>query len=168
MVKVAKKVFVFLGMPEGNEIGFSVKLPESGKMALTLPFTEPTGYGLGKSGWITAKITAADAPMDLFCEWIDESYRAVAPRKLVAAREADVGPSAGTHKPAKTGAKKSSAKKTGAKKTSEKKTSEKKTGAKKASAKKASEKKTSEKKASARPITKKSIAKARGTRLRSS
>ena len=54
-------------------------------MALLLPFTVPTGYGLGKSGWVTAKLAdGEDAPVELFKEWIDESYRAQAPKRLVA------------------------------------------------------------------------------------
>ena len=61
----------------------TVKLPESGQMALTLPFASPTGYGMGKYGWVTAHVTAKNAPLDLLKAWIDESYRAVAPKKLV-------------------------------------------------------------------------------------
>jgi hypothetical protein len=54
-------------------------------MALTLPFTSPTGYGLGKSGWVTATFGPKEAPpLDLLEDWIDESYRAQAPKKLVA------------------------------------------------------------------------------------
>ena len=50
-----------------------------------LPFTEPTGYGLGKSGWVSAKFPPAEKlPLDLLKAWIDESYRAQAPKKLVA------------------------------------------------------------------------------------
>lgn len=83
VIKVGKKVFVFMGVPEGC-LSLSVKLPESQMVALMLPFTEPTGYGLGKSGWITARFEAEDgAPEDLLREWIEESYRAVAPKKLV-------------------------------------------------------------------------------------
>ncbi len=53
-------------------------------MAVDLPFAEPTGYGLGKSGWVTASFTkVADVPLDLLKSWIDESYRAIAPKKLV-------------------------------------------------------------------------------------
>jgi hypothetical protein len=54
-------------------------------MALTLPFASPTGHGLGRSGWVTASFGAKDAPpLDLLEDWIDESYRAQAPKKLVA------------------------------------------------------------------------------------
>ena len=51
-----------------------------------LPFTEPTGYGLGKSGWVTAKFDDTP-PLPLLKEWLDESYRAQAPKKLQAMLE---------------------------------------------------------------------------------
>jgi hypothetical protein len=61
-----------------------VKLPGSAGIALGLPFCEPTGYGLGKSGWVTARFGEREKPpVDLLERWIDESYRAVAPRRLV-------------------------------------------------------------------------------------
>jgi predicted DNA-binding protein (MmcQ/YjbR family) len=83
-IKVKGKVFLFLGRPEAA-LSLSAKLPQTGEMALTLPFAEPTGYGLGKSGWVTATFGAQERPpLDLLFAWIDESYRAVAPRKLVA------------------------------------------------------------------------------------
>ena len=82
VIKVRNKVFLFLG--KGEPFGLSVKLPESSAMALSLPFTEPTGYGLGKSGWITARFEKGRRPpLELLAAWIDESYRAVAPKTLV-------------------------------------------------------------------------------------
>ena len=85
VIKVGKKVFVFLGMADGDELGLSVKLPESGPMALLLPFAQPTGYGLGKSGWVSARFAASDdPPLGMLQEWIDESYRSVAPRTMTA------------------------------------------------------------------------------------
>ena len=82
VVKVKGKVFVFLGREE--PLGISVKLPQSRLMALALPFASPTGYGLGKSGWVTAQFGPKDKPpMDVLKAWIDESYRAVAPKTLV-------------------------------------------------------------------------------------
>ena len=66
--------------------GLSVKLPQSGEAVLReFPFTEPTGYGLGKSGWVSARFSAKQkVPTELLTEWIEESYRAIAPAKLVA------------------------------------------------------------------------------------
>ncbi len=64
---------------------FTAKLPESQSMALTLPFAELTGYGMGKSGWVTAKFQGRDeVPVGLLVQWIEESYRAIAPKKLAA------------------------------------------------------------------------------------
>jgi len=84
VVKVASKVFVFLGRAEGG-LSMSVKLPGSATFALGLPFASPTGYGLGKSGWVTARFEAGERPpVDLLKRWIDESYRAVAPKRLAA------------------------------------------------------------------------------------
>lgn len=83
-IKVKKKMFVILGGTDERK-SVTVKLPSSGRMALLLPFTSPTGYGLGKSGWVTSEFGPTDAvPVDRLCEWIEESYRAIAPKKLVA------------------------------------------------------------------------------------
>ena len=82
-IKVKDKVFLFL-RADADEISFSVKLPQSGYQALALPFVEPTHYGLGRHGWVTVRLPAKGrhAVEDLKA-WIDESYRAVAPKKLV-------------------------------------------------------------------------------------
>jgi predicted DNA-binding protein (MmcQ/YjbR family) len=85
VVKVRGKVFAFLGRPEEGGLGLSVKLPGSATLALDLPFASPTGYGLGKSGWVTARFSPRERPpVELLKRWIDESYRAVAPKTLVA------------------------------------------------------------------------------------
>lgn len=83
-IKVRSKVFLFMRCDD-NGLSLSVKLPESLEDALSLPFTEPTHYGLGKHGWVTATFRpATTVPTELLQEWIAESYRAVAPKKLVA------------------------------------------------------------------------------------
>jgi len=81
VIKVRNKVFVFLG--KGEPFSLSVKLPHSSALALSLPFATPTAYGLGKSGWVTALFDRRKPPLDLLAAWIDESYRAVAPKTLV-------------------------------------------------------------------------------------
>jgi hypothetical protein len=60
VAKLGGKVFVFLGARPvaGGPMGLSAKLPESGPDALDLPFAKPTGYGLGRSGWVTARFEA--------------------------------------------------------------------------------------------------------------
>ena len=84
-IKVKGKSFVFLGGDKNaKELSVSVKLPQSRDMAADLPFAEPTGYGLGKSGWVTARFDkVSEVPLELLRSWIDESYRAIAPKKLV-------------------------------------------------------------------------------------
>jgi predicted DNA-binding protein (MmcQ/YjbR family) len=83
-IKVKGKAFIFMGN-EAERFGLSVKLPVSASGALMLPFCSPTGYGLGKSGWVTAEFKSGDKiPLDWIKSWIEESYRAVAPKKLVA------------------------------------------------------------------------------------
>jgi len=84
-IKIKKKVFVFLYFdPTKSEMTMSTKLPHSSEVALLLPFATPTGYGLARSGWVTASFGARDeVPVDLLRSWIDESFRAIAPAKLL-------------------------------------------------------------------------------------
>jgi predicted DNA-binding protein (MmcQ/YjbR family) len=83
-IKVRNKTFVFM-RAELGEFSISVKLPKSKDLALALPFTEPTHYGLGKSGWVTAQFSVGAEPsLEMLKEWVDESYRTIAPKKLVA------------------------------------------------------------------------------------
>ncbi len=80
--KVRGKAFCFTHRPEGD-LRVTVKLPHSSGAALMLPFAQPTGYGLGRSGWITAAFDGrAKLPMGLLEAWLLESYRAVAPKRL--------------------------------------------------------------------------------------
>jgi len=85
--KVRGKTFLFLHQERGH-LSLSLKLPQTGQQALKLPFAKPTGYGLGKSGWVTASFdesndgAAAQVPVEMFEEWITESYLAIAPKRL--------------------------------------------------------------------------------------
>ena len=82
---VRGKTFCWLDQSEAG-LSVTTKLPVSRDFAMMLDFTEPTGYGLGRSGWITSRF-AGEAEPDLYLlrRWIAESYRAVAPKKLAAA-----------------------------------------------------------------------------------
>ena len=62
VAKVRGKVFVFFGREDPKHIGFSVKLPDSAAGILALDFATPTGYGLGKSGWVSISCSSDDAP----------------------------------------------------------------------------------------------------------
>jgi predicted DNA-binding protein (MmcQ/YjbR family) len=88
VVKVNKKVFVFLGMDDDPK-GMSVKLDESNEQALSLDGAEPTGYGLGRAGWVSLSFVGRDVPpIGVLRDWLEESYRIVAPKKLVAELDA--------------------------------------------------------------------------------
>jgi predicted DNA-binding protein (MmcQ/YjbR family) len=88
VAKVGKKVFVFMGMGqrEDGTAHFTVKLPHSYEEALALPFAESPGYGLDRGHWVTLH-APPDAPVEMLTAWVEESYRAVAPRSLVKAMD---------------------------------------------------------------------------------
>src|SRR5437764_3023576 len=80
-----RSVFLFLSRHDGN-LNLSVKLPVSSAAALALPFAEPTGYGLGKHGWVTSKFAPGNArseehtselqsPMYLVCRLLLEKKK---------------------------------------------------------------------------------------------
>jgi predicted DNA-binding protein (MmcQ/YjbR family) len=80
---VKDKTFGYLSA-DGEPFSVSFKLPYTGHEALQLPFAAPTGYGLGKSGWVTLTPPEEALPeLEQLKEWAEESYRAQAPRKLV-------------------------------------------------------------------------------------
>ncbi len=86
---VNDKTFAYLP-PDGEPFSISVKLPHTGAMALMLPNVQPTPYGLGKSGWVSAEFPDGKLPpLEVLKAWIDESYRAQAPKKLV--KQLDAG-----------------------------------------------------------------------------
>jgi predicted DNA-binding protein (MmcQ/YjbR family) len=84
VAKVNKKVFVFFGHDDQADPSLvTVRLVESHGHALAIEGAAPTGYGLGRAGWVTVPVQAAGVTPELLCDWIEESYRIVAPRRLV-------------------------------------------------------------------------------------
>jgi predicted DNA-binding protein (MmcQ/YjbR family) len=80
---VKDKTFAYLP-GKGKPFSLSCKLPYTGYEALQLPFAQPTAYGLGKSGWVSFSPSEDQIPhFDQLRAWVEESYRAQAPRKLV-------------------------------------------------------------------------------------
>ena len=86
VVKVRGKIFVFLGPQRSRRM--TVKLAESHAHALAIDGAEPTGYGLGKAGWVTVPLRAPGVSLDVLRDWVEESYRIVAPKRLVAELDA--------------------------------------------------------------------------------
>ncbi|WP_330333580.1 MmcQ/YjbR family DNA-binding protein [Streptomyces sp. NBC_00536] len=89
VVKINKKIFLFLGSADGPEPpGLSVKLKDEALHghAMTAPGAAPTGYGLGRSGWVTVPLGEKGSPdAEVVCEWVEESYRTVALKRHVKA-----------------------------------------------------------------------------------
>ncbi|MFF1558361.1 MmcQ/YjbR family DNA-binding protein [Streptomyces sp. NPDC058279] len=87
VVKVNKKIFVFLGNTDGpRPPGLSVKLKDEAPHghAMTFPGAEPTGYGLGRAGWVSLPLDGKGAPAaEVLCEWVEESYRTVALKRHI-------------------------------------------------------------------------------------
>ena len=84
VAKVGKKVFAFFGAGETDGgFGFSVKLRDSHEEAMAFAWVVPAAYGLDRGGWVSAAVPD-DAPLEMITGWIEESYRLVAPKKLVA------------------------------------------------------------------------------------
>jgi predicted DNA-binding protein (MmcQ/YjbR family) len=86
VVKVRGKIFVFAGPPGGRRM--TVKLVESHAHALAVEGAEPTGYGLGRAGWVTVPLRAPGVTLGVLRDWVEESYRIVAPKRLVAELDA--------------------------------------------------------------------------------
>jgi predicted DNA-binding protein (MmcQ/YjbR family) len=84
--RVNGKTFIFCSL-DAN--GISVKLPkeEAAAVVATDPNAEPTGYGLGRHGWISVTIPATTSATRWreIEEWIRTSYTLVAPKKLARA-----------------------------------------------------------------------------------
>lgn len=92
VAKVNGKVFVFLGPgDDDHDAGMSVKLRDSNAQALMVPGAEPTGYGLGRGGWVNVPFTKDAPPLAVLTDWVEESYRIVAPKRISALLDAPRG-----------------------------------------------------------------------------
>ncbi|MET7285274.1 MmcQ/YjbR family DNA-binding protein [Streptomyces sp. NPDC005573] len=92
VAKAGRKVFVFLGVTDGSHpLGLTVKLVDEAPHAhaLSVPGAAPARYGLGRAGWVSVPLADRGAPAaGVLCDWIEESYRAVVPRRLAAELDA--------------------------------------------------------------------------------
>ena len=79
---VNDKTFAYLST--GDEFRLGVKLPYTSEVALERRYAAPMAYGLGKWGWVSFTPDEDEMPpLDQLKEWVEESYRSQAPRKLV-------------------------------------------------------------------------------------
>ncbi len=81
--RVSGKNFIFASR---DFTGISVKLPkeEAAAVVATDDAVSPTGYGLGKHGWVSVELPARmrAGDWDQIEEWIRTSYTLVAPKRL--------------------------------------------------------------------------------------
>jgi hypothetical protein len=76
-------MFLWMGQQEVDAPSVCVKLTTSHEEALDIAgATATTISGLGQWGWLTVRLGALDVA--LVCDWVDESYRNVAPSRFVA------------------------------------------------------------------------------------
>ena len=78
--RVRGKNFVF---SDQGATSLSLKLPkeEAAAVVATDPSVEPSGYGLGRHGWVSLSVDGG-ADWGQLEEWVRTSYTLVAPKKL--------------------------------------------------------------------------------------
>ena len=84
--RVRGKTFIF-SSPDASGISVKLTKEEAAAVVATDPQAEPTGYGLGRHGWVSVSIPnrASAKRWREIEEWIRTSYTLVAPRKLARA-----------------------------------------------------------------------------------
>jgi predicted DNA-binding protein (MmcQ/YjbR family) len=98
--KAGAKVFVFFGRDE-ESIHLGLKLPRSFEDGLAMPGARPSAYGLGRHGWVSLRVRPdAEPKLDLIDRWLEESFRATAPKALVRQLDDRAGEPGGTAAPA--------------------------------------------------------------------
>lgn len=82
--KARNKAFLFMGMDD-RSYNVMVKLCEALAEAAQRAVAEPKNYKVGAHGWVTATFAHdQSSPPGLLERWIDESYRLLVPKQLVA------------------------------------------------------------------------------------
>ena len=78
--RVRGKNFIFTN-PEASGLGVKLPKEEAAAVVATDPAVEPSGYGLGRHGWVSVTV-GKDADWQQLEEWVRTSYTLVAPKKL--------------------------------------------------------------------------------------
>jgi predicted DNA-binding protein (MmcQ/YjbR family) len=83
-VKARDKAFLFMS-GIGPSYTVRLKLCQSQSEAMQLAANEPGRYKVGTHGWTTISFSDSEPPpIELMKRWIDESYRLIADKKLLA------------------------------------------------------------------------------------
>lgn len=82
--KAGKKSFLFVGEKE-DSWNMMVKLADSLDEAQLLSGKKPGNFSVGLHGWVTLQFPTGKGPAKKLLErWVDESFRLLATKKLVA------------------------------------------------------------------------------------
>ena len=99
--KARKKSFLFVGADDFT-YDVKLKLADSLDEATSLAAREPGHYSVGGHGWVEVTFGHKESPPPGLMErWIDESFRLLAPKKLVAMLPEHDPPTASPKKPTK-------------------------------------------------------------------
>jgi predicted DNA-binding protein (MmcQ/YjbR family) len=80
-------MFLWMGQRAARPPAVCVKLTRSRDEAVAVARATPTTIsGLGQWGWLTVSLDGIDS--GLVCDWVEESYRNVAPSRFVAELDA--------------------------------------------------------------------------------
>lgn len=81
--RVGGKNFVFAS-PDAGSISVKLTKDEAVAVIATDPQAEPTGYGLGRHGWVSITLGHHPSPArwQEVEEWVRTSYSLIAPRRL--------------------------------------------------------------------------------------
>jgi predicted DNA-binding protein (MmcQ/YjbR family) len=81
--RVSGKNFIFTD-PEARSISEKLPPEEAAAVVGSDPLVDPTGYGLGRHGWVSVRIEGRTNPRrwQEIEEWIRTSYTLVAPKSL--------------------------------------------------------------------------------------
>ena len=88
VAKVGKKIFVFFGPADEPRVDLG-QAARFGRPRAGLDGATPTSYGLGRHGWVTVPVSG-DEPPRAAEDWVEESYRAIATKRLIAELDARV------------------------------------------------------------------------------
>jgi predicted DNA-binding protein (MmcQ/YjbR family) len=78
--RVRKKNFVFTHATT-TTMSVKLSLDEAEAVIATEPGAEPTGYGMGRYGWVSVDV-GDDPDWEQITEWVRTSYTLVAPKTL--------------------------------------------------------------------------------------
>ncbi len=80
--RVRGKTFVFTD-PEAHALTVKLSKEEAAAVIATDAFAEPTGYGLGRHGWVSVRIgRGGRGRWTQVEEWVRTSYTLIAPKAL--------------------------------------------------------------------------------------